>query len=140
LEEHSLQLSLPYLEAGEDRIFDDADFLGDIKKAPASLHCGMIEHAPEAAMEVWTLVDQSVSALTIPAKAADVLRLAVAVMVVRCVLENIRKPGEPISVSRSRSHPAFHSKLRDACPLFDLPDDSKLGALAAMLGSEVNAK
>jgi hypothetical protein len=32
LEDQLLQIGLPYLEGGENRIFDDADFLGFIKK------------------------------------------------------------------------------------------------------------
>lgn len=142
LEDQLLQIGLPYLEAGEDRIFDDADFLGFIKEMAASSNRAVSKFASQAAWEVWRAVDQRLSGLTINAKATDVLLLAVAVMAVRCTIENIERPGQPITLSRSRSHPTFYSKLKEACSvsglpaLFDLPDDSKLRSLASVLTSE----
>jgi hypothetical protein len=146
LEDQLVQISLPYLEAGENRIFADAGFLADIKKTAVGLERAISECAPESAMEVWNAVDQKLAAMTIDAKATEVVLLAVVVMAVRCTIENSGGLGNPITVSRSRSHPDFHPKLKEACDvsgfpaLFDLSDDSKLCTLAAALRNEAVAK
>ena len=139
LEDHLLQLCLPYLESDENRILFYEAFIANIKDLAASVGAIMRERRGNATIEVWDDIQRRVAALDASAKPVNVLLMAIAVAIVRHFLENLEGYTYPLNIRCTRAHPGFHRKLREVCDSFsdrllgDAPPDVELRNVRAAL-------
>ena len=115
LEAHLLLLCLPYLEADEDRIFDDFSFIEEVKEKFKKLSDVMEKHVGGLALMAWNKAGEMASSVSVSCRATDVLLLAVAVTIIRCTIENLEGRTELITISRARAHKTFHQKILNLC-------------------------
>ena len=118
LEDHLLNLCLPYLESDENRILFYEAFIANVKALATSIGAIMRERRVDATIEVWEDVERRVAALDASAKPVNVLLAAIAVAIVRQSLENRGSYPQPLTIFRTRAHAGFHRKLREVCDSF----------------------